>query len=43
VQWPIAVSAQRDPKGFRKGLSMRQAAGDLFEALDEAEVDWESC
>ncbi|MBO9724293.1 MAG: hypothetical protein J7530_07960 [Novosphingobium sp.] len=29
-----------DPEAVRKRLSMLQADGDMFEALDEAELDW---
>lgn len=31
-----------DPEAVRKRLSMLQADGDMFEALDEAELDWAS-
>lgn len=31
-----------DPEAVRKRLSMGQAEGDMFEALDEAELDWAS-
>ena len=29
-----------DPEAVRKHLSAMQAEGDLFEAVDEAEIDW---
>ena len=31
---------QGDPEAVRKHLSAMQAEGDLFEAVDEAEIDW---
>lgn len=31
-----------DPEAVRKRLSILQADGDMFEALDEAELDWAS-
>ncbi|WP_267378062.1 hypothetical protein [Sphingomonas sp. GC_Shp_6] len=31
---------QGDPEAVRKHLSAMQADGDLFEAVDEAEIDW---
>ncbi|WP_017979834.1 hypothetical protein [Sphingomonas melonis] len=31
---------QGDPEAVRRHLSAMQADGDLFEAVDEAEIDW---
>ena len=36
------VVVTSDPEAVRKRLSMLQADGDMFEALDEAELDWAS-